>query len=187
MPPRKYPNLEPEGDELDDAEDLLTTPAADRPLTPDLKPPTSFNPEEQLAQLLKLMQSYAGSGLVQQRPDGSFLFPGQSDTRWEERLAIGSTCTCAACTPHNQRHWICMVCHSSHEWVLVQDRPRTMKTQLGQGGVAGFVHLVCSNECALEYRRRAGMGDAGVMVPGMDRQVPVAGGDDDPMGFFSTR
>lgn len=182
-------NSEPEdeddnGVDEEELETALSThhgPLRDSPPTP-----PAFDAQTQIEQLLKLMQTYRDAGMIQQRPDGSFILPGQKDTRWEARVKMGSECTCERCTPHNQRHWLCMVCHSVHEWVMVNDRPRTMRTQLGQGGVAGFLHLVCSNECALEYRRRMGMGEGVAMVPGQDRAVPIAGGDDaDPLGFFS--
>ena len=109
---------------------LLPAPAS---LTLERQVAPVFDPQEQLAQLLKLMQSYRDAGMIQQRGDGSFVLPGQQDARWDARLKVGSTCHCQACTIHNQRHWICMICHSSHEWVLVADRPRTMRTELGQG------------------------------------------------------
>jgi len=77
-----------------------------------------------------------------------------------------------------------MICGSSHEWVMVQDRPRVMRTNLGSGGVAGHTHLVCSNECALEYRRRMGMGGEVVSTMGQERAIPVAGGIEDPSFFL---
>ena len=175
-------------DEIDEElDDLLTTQSAEQPLTVDKPPPPPFDPQAQLAQLLQLMHTYRDAGMIQQRADGSFMLPGQKDSAWEARLQVGSACACSSCTPHNQRHWLCMVCGTAHEWVLVTDRPRTMQTRLGQGGVAGYVHLVDSNECALEYRRRMGLGEGVAMVPGQERPVPVAGGDDDPYSFFQTR
>lgn len=191
--PKYDPPDEPEDDESIDSEtqdeldDLLTTQAGEPPLIVEKPSPPPFDPQAQLSQLLELMKSYRDIGMIQERADGSFMLPGQKDSRWDARLKTGSACDCMTCTPHNQRHWLCMVCGAQHEWVLVTDRPRTMRTQLGQGGVAGFVHLVDSNECALEYRRRMGMGEGVAMVPGQERTIPVAGGDDDPYGFFSTR
>jgi hypothetical protein len=140
--------------------------------------PQPFDVQGSLNQLLTIMQQYRDAGLIQQLPDGSFRLPGQQDALWQQRLAQGSECHCRACTPHNQRHWICMICNSIHEWVLVQDKPITMQTRLTAGGVTGYVHNVCSNACALEYRRRLGQGSGTVMVPGEDRAVPVAGGDE---------
>src|SRR5207244_4433363 len=95
-----------------------------------------FDANAAVATLLSSLQEFRDAGLIQQRLDGAFVLPGHKDSRWEERLKIGSTCACPSCTPHNQRHWVCMVCNSVHEWVLVADRPRTMRTQLGAGGVA---------------------------------------------------
>lgn len=193
MPKYNVPKYDPPDDEPEESEveeeleDLVTAQSSDTPLVTDRQPPPPFNPQEQLSQLLTLMKTYRDAGMIQERADGSFMLPGQKDSRWEARLKVGSACDCMNCTPHNQRHWLCMVCGSQHEWVLVTDRPRTMRTQLGQGGVAGFVHLVDSNECALEYRRRMGMGEGVAMVPGQERPIPVAGGDDDPYGFFQTR
>jgi hypothetical protein len=195
MPRNKYsyppePDNEPDEDDDDPGslDDVLTTQRADQPLTVERQAPPAFDPQAQLTQLLQLMETYRDAGMIQQRADGSFMLPGQKNAVWDERLRTGSACQCDGCTPHNQRHWLCMVCGSQHEWVLVNDRPRTMQTRLGQGGVAGYVHLVCSNECALEYRRRMGMGEGVAMVPGVERQIPIAGGEDaDPTGFFSTR
>jgi len=186
-PEEGEPESDDESEDGDTEDDILTTQASAEPLTTTHPTPPPFDPQAQLAQLLQLMQSYRDAGMIQERPDGSFMLPGQKNAAWDARVKVGSTCECPACTPHNQRHWLCMVCGSVHEWVLVNDRPRTMRTQLGQGGVAGFVHLVCSNECGLEYRRRMGMGEGVAMVPGQERAIPVAGGDDDPYGFFSTR
>ncbi len=183
------PEDEPADNETDEdiLEDVVTSSAESQPLVVDRQSPPPFDPQAQLAQLLQLMHTYRDAGMIQQRADGSFMLPGQKDSAWEARLLVGSACACPSCTPHNQRHWLCMVCGTPHEWVLVTDRPRTMQTRLGQGGVAGYVHLVDSNECALEYRRRMGLGEGVAMVPGQDRPVPVAGGDDDPYGFFQTR
>src|SRR6266404_4378449 len=113
-----------EGSE-DTANDILTAQASGEPLQATREPPPPFDPQAQLAQLLQLMKTYRDAGMIQERPDGSFMLPGQKNAAWDARVKVGSTCECPACTPHNQRHWLCMVCGSVHEWVLVNDRPRT--------------------------------------------------------------
>jgi hypothetical protein len=143
---------------------------------PELKP---FDPLEQTRQLAQLLQSFVSTGLIEQRRDGSLMVPGMQ----RARLRPDSACACARCTQHNQFHWVCMMCESVHEWVMVNDRPITMRQVLGDAGRAGSIHLVCSNACALGYKQAYGGSQMSNPMLGNDRPYPIAGGDD-PLQFY---
>jgi hypothetical protein len=139
----------------------------------------AFDPLKQTLELAQLLQTFVAGGLIQQRQDCSLIVPGMQ----RAPLRPDSSCHCARCGPHNQNHWICMHCGSAHEWVMVNDRPITMRQILGDAGKAGAVHLVCSNACALAYKQVYGQSQMSNPMVGTDRPYPIAGGED-PYQFF---
>ncbi len=144
-------------------------------------PAAPFDPGAATQQLADLMRMYLAQGLIHQRPDGSFILPGQSNPVQEHVLQIGSLCQCPLCSEHNQLHWRCVICLQVHEWSTNppgQDK-QFPRGQVGRGGMR--LYAVDSDSCKREYLQRQG-GMGGVTVPGMARTIPVAGGDES--GFF---
>lgn len=129
------------------------------------------NPAALLAQFQQFMKMGIELGWLHQRPDGTMVLPGSPVSK---RREIGSACTCSQCGPHNQRHWICVICGSAHEYVI--ERPRASWPHLGPAGVAGRLDAVCTDACAREYLQsmRAARGNSD--VPGMPN-VPMNGSD----------
>lgn len=93
-----------------------------------------------------LMSLFVQSGMIHQRPDGTIVLPG---TQAAKREIKGSACDCSQCNEHNQRHWICVICGSAHEYVI--QLPRNSWSILGPAGTAGRLDAVCTDACAREY------------------------------------
>lgn len=142
--------------------------------------PAPFDPRASVAQLSELMQMYERQGLIHQRPDGSYVVPGAANPQQEAVAERGSACDCLACSPHDQRHWRCVICLTQYEWAIQRPRASWPMGRTGYNGMLLFA--VDSDACAREFlARQKGRDTVAGGFGGVDRPVPVAGGDE---GFF---
>lgn len=141
----------PEGQEDDDEPDTDETPVSRQALVATGNARSRV--QALLAEALRLGEAHH---LIERRSDGSFALPGQIGKR-----RATSDCTCQTCSPHDQRHWWCVVCGAGpHDWLMV--KPQYERQTLKPGGIEGARQAACSAQCARDFLAGLGRQPSGV-------------------------